>query len=146
MLNGAHFAILHVYKCHLQVGSFFDFAPLEGSYTLNPPFVPELLKAISSHCTQLLDAAVRNSKALSFAIIVGANEAARNDPSWELLSNGIYHVCPGTPMLVSIGDHGYFSGEQHLKKERRLLSTCDTAVFFWQSARAQDRWPVNAAA
>ena len=46
-------------------------------------------------------------------------------------------------MLVGIGEHGYFSGEQHLKKERRLLSTCDTAVFFWQSTLAQEQWPAT---
>ena len=41
------------------------------------------------------------------------------------------------------GRHRYFSGEQHLKKERRLLSTCDTGVFFWQSIKGQQRWPVT---
>ena len=29
-----------------QVGSFFDFEPTDGSYVLNPPFAPELLRAI----------------------------------------------------------------------------------------------------
>ena len=36
----------------------------------------------SRHCTKLLDAACTAKKALSFAIVVGANEAARADPSW----------------------------------------------------------------
>ena len=30
-----------------------------------------------------------------------------------------------------------------MKRERRLLSTCDSGIFWWQSAAAVQKWPVN---
>jgi hypothetical protein len=39
-------------------------------------------------------------------------------PAWEALDRGRYNVRPGEPLLISIADHGYYSGEQHLQKVR----------------------------
>ena len=70
---------------------------------------------------------------MSFVIIIGANEEAKAHPSWAELEEGDF--AQGEPLLVPIFEHGYFAGEQHIAKERRLLATCDSAVFFWQNER-----------
>eukprot|EP01046_Picozoa_sp_COSAG06_P005831 COSAG06_NODE_264_length_18850_cov_2499.951848_7_plen_132_part_00 len=41
--------------------------------------------AVAEHCTELLAAADAHDKALSFAIIVGATEAAQKGAGWEAL-------------------------------------------------------------
>jgi hypothetical protein len=147
-----------------------------GSFAINPPFVPEMISALARHCTELLEQAAEAEESLSFVIIVGANEAAREDPAWQALEDGkfsqrapppsvcvldpavgkrdwcltpllVHRACPWaavTPAtIVSIADHGYFRGDQHMKRERRLLSTCDSALFFWQSPAAAGSWPVD---
>ena len=60
-----------------SLGSFFGFEPLRGSFALNPPFVPELIAALAQHCGRLLKQAEETEEALSFVIIVGANESSR---------------------------------------------------------------------
>ena len=127
-----------------SLGSFFAFHPERGSYTLNPPFIPEVIVGLAAHCEKLLSQAAEADEALSFVIIVGANEAARNDPAWSALEEGKFSRRHEAE-IVGIQEHGYLSGEQHLKAERRLLSTCDSAIFFWQTPAAASQCPVNGA-
>ena len=125
-----------------SLGSFFAFAPERGSFQLNPPFVPEVIAGLAAHCEALLKAAAENDEALAFTIIVGANEAARKDKAWTSLEEGRFSRRHEAE-IVPIEAHGYLSGEQHIKNGRRLLSTCDSAIFFWQSPAAAVQWPVN---
>lgn len=125
-----------------SLGSFFSFAPERGSFQLNPPFVPEVISGLATHCEKLLRIAAENDEPLAFTIIVGANEAARKDKAWTSLEEGRFSRRHEAE-IISIEAHGYLSGEQHIKNGRRLLSTCDSAVFFWQSPAAAVQWPVN---
>lgn len=125
-----------------SLGSFFAFAPERGSFQLNPPFVPEVISGLAAHCEKLLRVAAENDELLAFTIIVGANEAARRDKAWTSLEEGRFSRRHEAE-IVPIEAHGYLSGEQHLKNGRRLLSTCDSAVFFWQSPAAAAQWPVH---
>ena len=52
---------------------------------MNPPFVEAMYLAVAEHCTELLAAADAHGKALTFAIIVGATEAAQKGAAWEAL-------------------------------------------------------------
>jgi hypothetical protein len=56
-----------------------------GSFEVNPPFVEAMYLAVAEHCTELLAAADAHGKALTFAIIVGATEAAQTGAAWEAL-------------------------------------------------------------
>ena len=48
-------------------------------------------------------------------------------------------------LLIKLKDHGYYEGEQHISKQPTRLSTCDTAVFIWQTTAAASARPADKA-
>jgi hypothetical protein len=120
-------------------GSFFDFYPHEGSFEANPPFVPEIIIAMCNHMTKLLAA---SQAPLSFTIIVGTSPTLQLDPSWHLLLNSPFLT---RSFIIPLQQHGYQTGHQHIEKESTTMSSCASAVFFWQNASATAKWPVDEA-
>lgn len=51
-------------------GSFFGANPIEGSFEVNPPYVPEVLLAAVHHAKRLLATAEAAARALSFVFVV----------------------------------------------------------------------------
>ena len=86
-----------------SVGSFFEVKFEEGSYELNPPFVPALITRLVDRCEQQLAAAEAAGKALAFFIVVGANARARKHPAWGAL--GESRFCRAK-LLVPLKEHG----------------------------------------
>jgi hypothetical protein len=56
-------------RCFGSLGSFFDWRPKMGSFELNPPFTIRST-AVEDHVVELLQAAERDGKALSFCYVV----------------------------------------------------------------------------
>jgi hypothetical protein len=130
-------------------GSFFAFRPAEGSFEANPPFENSLVAAMAQHLDALLDAA---TGPLSFVIIVGASAGARGSPAWKLLTGGRFLTAS---MDVKLQQHGYFEGDQHMRDDGGAgeaaggaggltrMSSCDTAVFWWQNASGRPTGPAT---
>ncbi|TMW60419.1 hypothetical protein Poli38472_000461 [Pythium oligandrum] len=120
-----------------SVGSFFDFTPRTGCFEANPPFIPQLIKRMADHMSALLDAA---DGALMFIIII---PAWKETEGWKLLHASRYNQ---QDMIVAQKDHGYCEGKQQIRKTRWRIASFDTSVFFWQNAKATQKWPVTKAA
>ncbi|GLE04375.1 hypothetical protein PINS_up013305 [Pythium insidiosum] len=117
-----------------SVGSFFEFTPRSGSFEANPPFIPKLIKRMADHMTALLDAA---DGPLMFVIII---PAWRETEGWRLLHKSRYNQ---HHELIPQKDHGYCEGKQQIRKTRWRIASFDTSVFFWQNAKAMNRWQVT---
>ena len=91
-------------------GSFFNFAPLGGSYAVNPPFVHSLMDAAASHILQLLTTAAGAKDAqhaLAFAVFL---------PGWK--EGTAYKELMASPFLrhsvtIAAADHGFCDGASH---------------------------------
>ena len=47
-------------------------------------------------------------------------------------------------LLIPQKQHGYCEGKQQIRKTRWRIASFDTSVFFWQNAKACNKWPVTA--
>ena len=122
-------------------GSFFDaFAlppaapPPEGCYEATPPFVPALVEAMARRMNALLTAADGSRRALGFIVIVPEN-AAHALPA---LTESLFLR---RTLRAENRRHDYCEGAQHKRARLHRAATCDTAVYFLQSAAAAARWP-----
>ena len=84
-----------------SLGSFFEFCPRSGSFALNPPFVGDLILHAAEHCERLLRVANDARRPLSFVIVVGASEAAREQKAWARLCAGEFRAMPD-PLLFKV--------------------------------------------
>ena len=119
-----------------SLGSWFGLAPRSGSFELNPPFVEPIVLSLCDHLETLLASADARGDALTFAVVVGANAAARAHAAWRRLTRSPF---ARSQTVVPLHEHGYFEGHQHLVLDgasATRLATCDTAVVVLQSARA----------
>ena len=129
-----------------SLGSWFGVRPAAGSFELNPPFVEPLVLSLCDHLEALLARADARGRALAFAVVVGANAAARAHAAWRRLTASPY---ARGAVVVPLHEHGYFEGNQHLVADgasATRLATCDTAVVVLQSARAYADAPAGDAA
>ena len=142
-------------------GSFFDQAFEEGSYEVNPVFVPEVLDAAVQHVLALLRASARP---LSFVVVVPAwpetrafatlhGAASADVRRWSLrLSQPAHGYCDGGSGGLSKGgqatDAGRrppLAGAQHQRRARYRPASFDTLVSVLQNAAGAERWPVRPA-
>ena len=119
-----------------SLGSFFAFAPRDGSFEVNPPFVSALVARVAARLESLLADAEARGAALSFAVITPhwPRRAA-----WEALAGSAFRVRP--PLVIAARDHGYVDGAQHCRKKRHKPASCDTSVLFLQTSRGRDVYP-----
>merc|ERR1712137_781955 len=61
-----------------SLGSFFALRPRRGSFQLNPPFVDDIIVAMVRRLDELLEVADRRKAALTFLVVVCANEGSRS--------------------------------------------------------------------
>ena len=119
-----------------SLGSFFAFAPRDGSFEVNPPFVSALVARVAARLESLLADAEARGAALSFPVITPhwPRRAA-----WEALAGSAFRVRP--PLVIAARDHGYVDGAQHCRKKRHKPASCDTSVLFLQTSRGRDVYP-----
>jgi hypothetical protein len=112
----------------------------EGSFEANPPFIPAVIDRMASVIDRALASAAAADLALSFVVIV---------PSWSPEKAG---ACKGLEAsrylqrrsLSRNRRHDYCEGAQYKKRVGQYRrSTCDTAIYFLQTARAAKRWPAS---
>ena len=150
-----------------SLGSFFSskFQPIEGSFEVNPPFVPEIMNEMSTKLHQLLENP--NAKCLSFLIVV---------PAWGSVGIQFCHdlessTCCRAKSRILASDHVYCDGSQHnllvVNKKRSTSmanekqrgrqdeeglggqgppvrpSSWDTAVILLQNDLGAKEWPVT---
>ena len=116
-----------------SVGSFFDFQPRQGSFEANPPFVPELMDAMTGHIEMLL---AGTAKPLSFCVVI---PAWSHTDGWRQLNGSSFRRAH---VLLSQKEHGYTEGSQQWRKGKFRISTCDTSVFVLQNAAGMAKWPI----
>ncbi len=114
-------------------GSFFDFQPRSGSFEANPPFVPELMDAMTGHIEMLL---AGTAQPLSFAVVI---PAWSHTDGWRQLNGSSFRR---VHVLLSQREHGYTEGSQQWRKGKFRISTCDTSVFVLQNAAGMSKWPI----
>ena len=125
-----------------SLGSFFDprFAPTEGSFEMNPPFVPETMSLAVEKLENLLTRAEGEDKALSFVVIVPAWSDCQY---WRALERSTFlqYECD----IVKAEDHGFCDGSQHSRPshERYRVSSYDTGVWYLQTSKAAKKWVVS---
>ena len=119
-----------------SLGSFFAFAPKDGSFEVNPPFESALVARVAARLETLLADAEARGAALSFAVITPhwPRRAA-----WEALAGSAFRVRP--PLVIAARDHGYVDGAQHCKKKTLRPASCDTSVLFLQTSRGRTEYP-----
>jgi len=119
-----------------SLGSFFAFAPRDGSFEVNPPFVSALVARVAARLESLLADAEARGAALSFAVITPhwPRRAA-----WEALRGSAFRV--RAPLVIAARDHGYVDGAQHCKKKTLRPASCDTSVLFLQTSRGRTEYP-----
>jgi len=125
-----------------SLGSFFaaSFEPLEGSFEVNPPFVPETMLLAVEKVESLLARAERECAALSFVIIVPAWTDCK---FWAALLASVFLICDHD--VVKAQDHGFCDGSQHARPshERHRVSSYDTGVWYLQTRKAAQQWVVT---
>ena len=125
-----------------SLGSFFSnaFAPIEGSFEMNPPFVPETMLLAVEKLERLLRHAEKENKALSFVVIVLAWSDCLY---WRALEQSAFLRCERD--IVNAEDHGFCDGSQHSRPshERHRVSSYDTGVWYLQTSMAAKKWVVN---
>lgn len=84
----------------------------------------------------LLESADEREAALTFIVVVGANEGSRSGNA-ALANLRASKFLRGT-VESKRTTHRYFDGNQHTSQES-LVSPCDTAVFLLQSRKGHER-------
>jgi phosphorylated CTD-interacting factor 1 len=146
----------------------------EGLFELNPPFCADAYTAVAKACDELLSRAEDQGRALSFCIIVGATPNALGDAAEATEASKSAGVVVGLPppplaplmqsrflrlpdisksqntrvtrlsLMVSVAEHSYISGHQHIKGGTAKFRACDTGIFFLQTTAGAVKWPVTA--
>jgi phosphorylated CTD-interacting factor 1 len=121
-----------------SLGSFFDewHRIEQGSYEVNPPFVPEVLAFAAAKIGALLGDAAKG--ALSFLAVVpdwggGASAAQKLRESPFLRAN----------VTIPAADHVFVDGAQHRVRDRHRPSSWDTAVLLLQNEAGAAKWPLD---
>ena len=121
-----------------SLGSFFDeWSRIEeGSFEVNPPFVPEVLAFAAAKIGALLGDAAKG--ALSFLAVFpdwggGASAAQKLRESPFLRAN----------VTIPAADHVFVDGAQHRVRDRHRPSSWDTAVLLLQNDAGAGKWPLD---
>ena len=121
-----------------SLGSFFDeWSRIEeGSFEVNPPFVPEVLAFAAAKIGELLEDEAKG--ALSFLAVVpdwggGASAAQKLRESPFLRAN----------VTIPAPDHVFVDGAQHRVRDRHRPSSWDTAVLLLQNSAGCAKWPLD---
>jgi hypothetical protein len=120
-------------------GSFFDFTPPKrgGCCEATPPFVPAVIHVMNERMHALLTQADTTATPLMFVVII---PTWRKTASWQMVYSNRFKR---HHFSIAQDEHGYTEGAQFMRATRFRVSTCDTSVFFLQSAAARDKWPVT---
>ena len=102
-----------------SVGSFLRFEATEGHFEANPPFVPEIMSAMTAHIHALLQKAERLGTALAFVVLIPKWVKVQ---AWGQLERSQW--CKHS-LCLSAADHGFFDGAQH----HTALPTPTTGAF-----------------
>ncbi len=129
-----------------------------GSYESNPPFVEEVMMAMSMHIlTSLRRSSIKNvnnptnndnndnnnsnsnSNPLSFAVIIPAWD---DTPGYEILVKSEFYR---DKMFLSKHRHSYKEGYQHRvhNSKQYRISEAASFVLFLQNEEASKIWPIN---
>ena len=124
-----------------SLGSFFRFAPLEGSFEANPPFVPEVMHAAVKRAETLLFTAEQQRRALSFVFVVPTWEPL---PFWQQLCKSSWRR--GEALHLAAESHAFLDGAQHTKAQadRMRPSSFGSTLVVLQTAAGAARWAVDA--
>lgn len=127
-------AFLDTDRAFGSLGSFFEFVPKSGCFEANPPFIPQLIRAMALHMHTILKSA---TAPLCFIIIV---PEWKDDPSWNLLEQNEFNK---RRISIAQKEHGFLEGLQQHRPTRWRISSCDTSVFFWMNAAGEQRYPIT---
>lgn len=125
----------HVDAAFGSRGSFFEIWPSEGSFEMNPPFVPEIMTAAVEHAEELLSS---SKGPMSFAIFV---PAWKKVACWDQLVRSKW--LRGPIEEIAAHEHAFCDGAQHKAASHYRPSSFDTAVAFLQNDAGASRWPVT---
>ena len=120
--------------------SFFDFEPKLGCFEANPPFTSGVMLRMVAHMSTLLSRAHEAGLPLCFVVVIPAGGKQVEEQAHEALKA---HEHLTHHELLASREHGYTEGLQHTRRRRHRISTCDSSVFFLQTAAAAARWPVQ---
>jgi hypothetical protein len=123
-----------------SIGSFFSFEPSQGSFEVNPPFVPETMHAAVVHAERLLRSADEEGRSMSFVFIVPTWEPL---PFWQQLRSSRWRTAE--LLLLDAESHAFVDGAQHLKEDadRFRPSSFGTTVAILQTRGGAAQWPVS---
>lgn len=125
-------------------GSIFKLLPTlsSGAISLNPPYVTDYYVRMTALLQARLAESDKAGLALSFTVVVGANEEVRQQAWFGEL--GASAFCRHR-MIIKIHEHGFIDGRQHIKKDAldKPVCVCDTGVFFLQTAAAGKATPLT---
>ena len=79
-------------------------------------------------------------EALSFAIVLGATDAAMADAGVRAILSSRYLT---GQLRVGVAEHVYVCGRQHMQANGATFRACDSACFLLQSVAASKRWPTT---
>ena len=118
-----------------SLGSFFAFAPRDGSFEVNPPFESGVVLAVARRLERLLKDAESKGDALSFVVIT---PYWPKRVAWEALNGSAFKT--RAPVVVAARDHFYVDGAQHCKRKTHKPASCDTSVLFLQTSRGREKY------
>mmetsp|Transcript_14097 Transcript_14097/g.45147 ORF Transcript_14097/g.45147 Transcript_14097/m.45147 type:complete len:561 (-) Transcript_14097:1239-2921(-) len=124
-----------------SLGSFFAFAPLEGAFEANPPFVESTTVAMAQHMRKCLLHSQKEAKELLFAIVVPVKF---REAVIRLIGKEFYR---GRVSFTN-REHDYSQGAQQRagEKRQRVASTCDSDVHIVATDAAMASTPFDEAA
>eukprot|EP01065_Artemidia_motanka_P022890 TRINITY_DN27140_c0_g1_i1.p1 TRINITY_DN27140_c0_g1~~TRINITY_DN27140_c0_g1_i1.p1 ORF type:complete len:519 (+),score=162.71 TRINITY_DN27140_c0_g1_i1:64-1557(+) len=118
-----------------SVCSFWNFTPQEGSYEVNPPYVPEVMWSTARRIELLLKA---SQKPLSFVVVI---PAWKQVPAWEQFGVSRWRRLR---FVIPVSEHGFVDGKQHTCARDQLARppSYDTAIIVLQNEAGAEKWPV----
>ena len=135
-------------RCFGSLGSFFDWRPKMGSFELNPPFTIRST-AVEDHVVELLQAAERDGKALSFCYVVpetaGRLQTRKSIRRETPFLAGELMVRASSKYNGGMGQgHVYRRGNEFQTHAKQPWDCPFTTVITWfQTTAAKEKWPVT---
>ena len=120
-----------------SLGSFFEFRPLDGSFSAFPPPALPVALATVHHIEDVL---VSSSRALSFVLILHGKIA---DDSWAPLQAALTSMYFANRLVLAPKEHILTDGFAHGRDEDAQTSFFTTHLIVLQNEAGSKRWPLT---
>lgn len=122
--------------CFGSLGSFFQFRPLDGSFTAFVPPVEVLVEQTLNHIEDLL---VSSKRALSFILILHGKLASEWAPLKHIMSSRFFK---GREIFLA-KEHALMDGAAYRKAAKLKLAVFETQFLLLQNEAGQGRWSMT---